>query len=207
MGNELIGKIYFSVDNEDWYSDTSEPVLNGFHLLDFVSTNRWSFISSNQKTCKTFLEQEKNAVNQRTWNLPLVKMADILIVTTEKHAVENDFNYGPEDILLPASFDPYNSYLIDVLLYLGIKLNSIEESEATILSKNWTENEKFDIIDVEREFRVVGKINEVIDFLVNNKIRVGAVTKKLITKYPERFNDKDFPNIDKLRFVCYSAFN
>ena len=55
--------------------------------------------------------------------------------------------------------------------------------------------------------RVLSKINEVIDFLVNNKIRVGAVSRQSITKYPQRFNEIDFPNIEKLRFICYSPIS
>jgi hypothetical protein len=204
MGNELIGKIYFSVDNEDWYGDTSEPVLHGFHLLDYVSTNRWSFISSNQKTCKTFLHQEKNVLSPNTLNLPLIEMAETFIVLDSKQGKEDDYSGYPDDILLPASFDPHNSYLIDILLYLGIKLTLIDESDAAILSKDWTGIGEFGIIDVETEMRVRSKINEVIAFLVNNKIRVGAVSRHPVTQYPERFNEKDFPNIEKLRFNCFS---
>ena len=207
MGNELIGKIYFSVDNEDWYGDTSEPVLHGFHLLDYVSTNRWPFISSNQKTCKSFLRQEKNALDTNTWNLPLIEMAETFIVLDSKQGKEDDYSGYPDDILLPASFDPHNSYLIDILLYLGIKLNLIDESEAAILSKDWTGIREFEVIDVEIELRVISKINEVIDFLVNNKIRVGAVSRQSITKYPQRFNEIDFPNIENLRFNCYSPIS
>ena len=207
MGNELIGKIYFSVDNEDWYGDTSEPVLHGFHLVDYVSTNRWSFISSNQKTCITFLHQEKNALSPNMLNLPLIEMAETFIVLDSTQGKEDDNSSYPDDILLPASFDPHNSYLIDILLYLGIKLNLIDKSEAAILSKDWTGIGEFDVIDVEIEMRVISKINEVIDFLVNNKIRVGAVSRHPVTQYPERFNEKDFPNIEKLRFNCYSPIS
>ena len=207
MGNELIGKIYFSVDNEDWYGDTSEPVLHGFHLVDYVSTNRWSFISSNQKTCITFLHQEKNALSPNMLNLPLIEMAETFIVLDSTQGKEDDNSSYPDDILLPASFDPHNSYLIDILLYLGIKLNLIDKSEAAILSKDWTENGEFDIADVEIEMRVISKINEVIDFLVSNKIRVGAVSRQSIAKYPQRFNEIDFPNIENLRFNCYSPIS
>jgi hypothetical protein len=207
MGNELLGKIYFSVDDEDWHGDTSEPVLHGFHLLDYVSTNRWSFISSNQKTCKTFLHQEENAISPNKWNLPLIELAETFIVLDSKRGKEDVFSGYPDDILLPASFDPNNSYLIDILLFLGIKLKLIDESDAAILSNEWTGIGEFEIIDVEIEMRVISKINEVIDFLVNNKIRVGAVSRQSITKYPQRYNEIDFPNIENLRFNCYSPIS
>ena len=131
-------------------------------------------------------------------------MAETFIVLDSKQGKEDDYSGYPGDILLPASFDPHNSYLIDILLYLGIKLNLIDKSEAAILSKDWTGIGEFDVIDVEIEMRVISKINEVIDFLVNNKIRVGAVSRQSITKYPLRFNEIDFPNIEKIRFICYS---
>jgi NADH-quinone oxidoreductase subunit L len=45
-------------------------------------------------------------------------------------------------------------------------LKLIDESDAAILSNEWTGIGEFEIIDVEIEMRVISKINEVIDFLV-----------------------------------------
>lgn len=197
MGNELIGKIYFAVDDENWYSDTSEPVLHGYYLLDYVSTNRWPLIVSNPNACKAFIMDENHRGVANNRNQQLMELVEKLIDSELKESQVDEF-------CLPASFDPHHCYLIDILLYLGIKLNFIGKIDALKLSNEWAGYNETDGLLLENETQTINKINNVIDYLIENKLRVGAVSQDVMLNYPPKFSEEDFPNIGKLKFICYS---
>jgi len=59
-----------------------------------------------------------------------------------------------------------------------------------------------------KDTRLKSKLNKVIEYLVSSQIRIGAVCASPIALLPEgRFTLEDFPELEKLRFCCYSITN
>jgi hypothetical protein len=66
----------------------------------------------------------------------------------------------------------------------------------------WSNNWGVLYLLLENETQTISKINNVIDYLIQNKLRVGAVSQDVMLNYPPKFSEEEFPNIGKLKFIC-----
>jgi hypothetical protein len=184
MGNELIGKIFFSVDNEDWISDNSEPVLHGVHLLDCIGTNRWPGIMKSRKN----LDESKNA------NL----LTLLGLLNKNKEELED------VSIFYNSCFDPYELYLIDILMFISYTGGIVSEEIMNSMSSAWTNPDSTRNREIIFQ-DVILKLNKTIDVLSTQKIRIGHLGVEPMKMYPDQEEYKEyFPRIGQLKFVSYS---
>lgn len=204
MANELIGKIFISRNEYDFMWDRTDPIFYGVHIIDIISTNRWPFINVTPEIIYSY---------QRGLRDPaLLGLVKGLIhaeydLYEEKHFSDNEKNQESSKIdLLPSNFSPFEIYLIDVLIYLGLcrEIPVFDQNDIKALNQEWTD-EYIESNKTPYDFKkIINGLNTVIGELISDNIRIGAISQVELPLYPkELFSASDFPELEKLRFICY----
>ena len=204
MGNEIIGKLYLNM-RATHYGVADNPIFHGYPLFDYVSTNRWPFIEVNSEECQRVLRGGKNEHPQIIKDLCQTLISDPPI------------NFFREDSdnrsrILPSLFSPYHCFLIDIFVLIGIKMGKLDIDDVSCLNSEWTQVEKNEILPALLE--IDQEINDVIDYLCENGVRISAVCERPMLPFPDfELNNelKDssmtierYHNWRKLQFECYS---
>jgi hypothetical protein len=204
MANELIGEIFISRNEYDFMWDRTDPIFYGVHIIDIISTNRWPFINVTPEIIYSY---------QRGLRDPaLLGIVKGLIpgdydLYGEKTFNSNEKNQQSSKLdLLPSNFSPFEIYLIDVLIYLGLSFEFpvFNSNDLNELNQAWTGDNLESIKSAHDYQEIIKGINFVIEKLIGDNIRIGAISQVELPLYPKQlFSSSDFPEIQKLRFICY----
>lgn len=204
MADELIGKIFISRNEYDFMWDRTDPIFYGVHIIDMISTNRWPYLNVAPEIGNGFQEGLRDPAL-----LGIIKgLLDVdYDLFGEKTCHDNGKNqqYLKLD-LLPSNFSSFEIYLIDVLIYLGLcrEIPVFNQNDIKALNQEWTD-EYIESNKTPHDFKkIINGLNTVIGELISDSIRIGAISQVELSLYPkELFSASDFPEIEKLRFICY----
>ena len=204
MAHQIIGRIYFQKISGH-FSDPYNPVFYGYPLFSYISTNRWPFIEVDFKECQRILKGKKDEHPQ------IIKdLCEILI----SNPPINFFREGSDNHtqILPSLFSPYKCFLIDVLALIAIKMGKLDFDDVSYLHSEWTQDKTSKVIP--SLLGVDSEINEVIDYLLENQVRISAVSEQAMLPFPDLDIDDElqedktkierYDNLGQLWLNCYS---
>ena len=204
MADELIGKIFISRNEYDFMWDRTDPIFYGVHIIDMISTNRWPFIHVTTEIIYSY---------QRGLRDPaLLGIVKGLIPKDYDLYAENPFRINDQNEqsskldLLPSNFSPFEIYLVDILIYLGLSFEFpvFNSNDLKELNQAWTGDNLESNKRAHDYQEIIKGINLVVEYLIGDNIRIGAISQVELSLYPKDiFRSSDFPEIEKLRFICY----